>query len=942
MQEESQETSYDIQKLLCIYEKGGSASEESENQILLLLKTVKTDFNHLHSESGWGLIHYAAYFDHTKILNFLLQVKDIKADLVNLEKNSALHLLVKNIDCLKWFLSKNLCDKELLGIKNIDGKTAIHLAIKENQLEAVNILIFFFKSIYRDLAQFKLIDEINDGVDEKILECLKKNEVVLPYSFVWEEKYGHQAFFLKWKEEIEQLCTFAEKGNIQEIENLLKTSGISLNSYNSQGCLIIGCAISAKQIKTYQYLLSLGVRVYPESGISNLLVLTNMKKEFLHDLKFFNKDEETIKEIFNCTISINSSNHNTPCYAIYNKLYGNDSIALYNAYYNKKYLLPILKILSYIENLKIYYDPGSKNTAHVEESSSVGTRGVTSFKKREIYLTGDHEENKILGTAIHEFTHMICEFIWGNDYNPYLNKKPSETYLKIVSNIREKYQSNKLDTSDNKIRYDDILSHVFEMYENEKHHPSELIVRVPHIIAERGAYEGIKILQKQAPELLEFYENYFLKECQIFIENHEKKHEENLTKNNKRILKSEILDKEIEEASKESKPFLFIKKGEMLFEIEEYEAALEAFKEAEKFDTDDSVKLYIEFYISQIENLKFNEADKNTGIELSITSNDPEVRLFSYYLKAQALFNSGKYLSAIAMLNLVNVKEDILNLSSEKYNGIKASILLIKGDSNLKLERIIAALGCYSEAKKIECDFSISEKINEKYNEAAQVLGASYLPEKQTISNSNPHIAPQSDKPNISKKTSSSCEPITRTTSEKEQELKIKEQELKEREEKVKMKEQELEEREKKLKLKEQESELMLNKKEKTSLTQYGMFVPKIDVPKCEKDELIRKLREKIFNYMVKINISLNKDGLTIQLLDSNTIGKETVEKFFSNLSENYKSSQYDSSIFIISNHEEIKEFVNIYLEGNFDLLCKQENLNVNDIDQKMENCCIM
>ncbi len=64
-----------------------------------------------------------------------METKDINGD-------TFLHLSVKidNIELVKYFISKNVN----LNIKNKDGNTPLHLAVKRRTKSEVNIIFYFF------------------------------------------------------------------------------------------------------------------------------------------------------------------------------------------------------------------------------------------------------------------------------------------------------------------------------------------------------------------------------------------------------------------------------------------------------------------------------------------------------------------------------------------------------------------------------------------------------------------------------------------------------------------------------------------------------------------------------------------------------------------------------------------------------------------------------
>ncbi len=83
------------------------------------------------------------------------------------------------------------------------------------------------------------------------------------------------------------------------------------------------------------------------------------------------------------------------------------------------------------------------------------------------------------------------QVVYDNDCNPYIDDNAE-------------YQSLKANLSDRRGALHDILKRVFTKYDT-KDHDSELIMRVPHLIAQLGI-RGEEILASQAPDLLSFYQ----------------------------------------------------------------------------------------------------------------------------------------------------------------------------------------------------------------------------------------------------------------------------------------------------------------------------------------------------------------------------------------------------------------------------------------------------
>jgi hypothetical protein len=195
---------------------------------------------------------------------------------------------------------------------------------------------------------------------------------------------------------------------------------------------------------------------------------------------------------------------------LYSQLYGlenNETSSL-----NLKYLKPILDVLM-VSDVGIVYDPERLSIDILKPEYSANTFGECDTSTYKIHIGGkisdnSLDNNKILGTTIHEFTHLVCEIVWANKANPYATNDEDieREFQDILKQIKTRFM--------NEERFDEIIERVFKVYINKREYQqaSELIVRVPHIIAQYGN-EGLKILKEQVPTLLEFYETKFLPYC---------------------------------------------------------------------------------------------------------------------------------------------------------------------------------------------------------------------------------------------------------------------------------------------------------------------------------------------------------------------------------------------------------------------------------------------
>ncbi|XP_076378037.1 uncharacterized protein LOC117229504 [Megalopta genalis] len=185
----------------------------------------------------------------------------------------------------------------------------------------------------------------------------------------------------------------------------------------------------------------------------------------------------------------------------------------------------ILKVIQYIDYLDIVFDFDNENIKDINPTASEGTKGTTDYKDGRIYLAAKIEENKLLGTLAHELTHLAMYILYKNDCNPYnLQNNEKQAFETTTANIKDYTKDIIKEIHSNT---DDspfiTLARAFTYPEDEQH--SELIVRIPHILA-RYHDEGRRWLlntNKEIKSLFEYYTDQakggIAYRCKEFIEN---------------------------------------------------------------------------------------------------------------------------------------------------------------------------------------------------------------------------------------------------------------------------------------------------------------------------------------------------------------------------------------------------------------------------------------
>jgi hypothetical protein len=167
----------------------------------------------------------------------------------------------------------------------------------------------------------------------------------------------------------------------------------------------------------------------------------------------------------------------------------------------------VLKVVEQSERTEIIFDFNRDSIIDLDPTQSSNTRGACDYRAGCIYV-GAKEQSELLGTLAHELTHLAMQVCYDNECNPYeeSDKQKKSDFEKIV-----------LHYCDMK-GVDLILEWVFTVY-GESAWPSELIVRVPHLLAYYSGEQGKQLLTQQASGLFDFYEQQTQEDLRSFIKN---------------------------------------------------------------------------------------------------------------------------------------------------------------------------------------------------------------------------------------------------------------------------------------------------------------------------------------------------------------------------------------------------------------------------------------
>lgn len=481
-------------------------------------------------DDHWYAIEYAVALNDFISVKYLIDHKcDFKLNFVGNADDTILHNAIRcdeqnNGEILKYILKHDDIKKDI----NKCGVPLVFFSAKLNKAKHIQILFEHGAELIKKNDKLPIEIALENKAWESALELLKlgssfpvikfstAENLVQYYDKVGENGVGSEScdFYrvsldldvkerealLEYIKKIYAFESFILNGNINAInqaltEGLLKPTFIGHE--NKSATLL---AIESKKFDIYALLKS--------NGFS---LLDNERADFL-----LNDDEKIIiiNEIAKYTLPDENSSQfyllSRSRVIPYNAKNFDAIKKIYSQLSEIKEVRQILEVLAYSHTIsKIVFDFGSNNVQDIHKGDTAA--GVCNYIKAEIYIGAKvDEQEELLGTVAHELTHQAMQIIFNNHCNPYYEENCQALKLnKIIENIKDKIK-------EKKINIDVIISRVFNYYYT--YYPSEIIVRVPHMLAKYGSEKGNRLLFEQTPELLAFYNNYVVIECDKFIQ----------------------------------------------------------------------------------------------------------------------------------------------------------------------------------------------------------------------------------------------------------------------------------------------------------------------------------------------------------------------------------------------------------------------------------------
>ena len=193
----------------------------------------------------------------------------------------------------------------------------------------------------------------------------------------------------------------------------------------------------------------------------------------------------------------------------------------------------ILKVVAASRDFKIIFDFHRQSIQHLDPTSSQFTRGVY-HTSRHIYIAAQQMLNpdtvhEIYGTMAHELCHYALHLVYHNDCRPYYDDESDVitqfTRIALLCKLRHDKEP--------------LIACVYNIYSNELQH-AELIVRVPHMIAEYSNNpEKLQEIRQIFPELFQFAENITAVDMENSLMDIEVQAEDEIKKFSHRVKKQE-------------------------------------------------------------------------------------------------------------------------------------------------------------------------------------------------------------------------------------------------------------------------------------------------------------------------------------------------------------------------------------------------------------------
>ncbi|GAB6023007.1 hypothetical protein CHUAL_007098 [Chamberlinius hualienensis] len=307
------------------------------------------------------------------------------------------------------------------------------------------------------------------------------------------------AEFVKSRNKLHEMIKSGNEDCLAYIETLEKST-LYLNSKNDSALL---SAIDNRQFKIYAALTSKGLKFKDKTELTVMNELSSAEKEQLKTT--IDKLSQKPKDSAILYLLSKSMKSKGPM--------DETSRRQIKGYYKELLTIDTVDILfSVIENcdyLNIIYDFENGHVCGMNPTVSGNIKGLTCYTEGRIYIGAKRDITRLLGTIVHELTHLAMQIVYENDCNPF--STTDDKQRSIIERISLDF-SKKWDNND--LKMDQIWEGVF--LDENNYWSRELIARVPQMLAIH--FDGKHQLNEQAKDLYEFYLNYVIPQCKTFVD----------------------------------------------------------------------------------------------------------------------------------------------------------------------------------------------------------------------------------------------------------------------------------------------------------------------------------------------------------------------------------------------------------------------------------------
>lgn len=472
---------------------------------LLRMKILKTE---VHQATLLSARHDALCLRFLQLFQPQTYAKSLTLITNSMATNGAQNLLAL-LDLPFTFLEKKDDLNRSILRKDFQKYDFLTVAVEKNNIEALSVLLKLSLPCDADTTPSDLAWQLQHL---KCLTQLISSDFPFPKVFqVQNLNPNHENL------ELRRICyerisfhAAITLGSFEVVKDFLKNNHQLKFAFDLQNNSALVAALKAKQFGIFSYLQSSGYRSKTCENVDGLIAksLSDSERSKIRDenRKYFVAfdDSHVINLLGKSKLGFTSKDREA-CFTAIREMFEE----LNGIFYIK----PILQAVQYCDKLEIVFDFNKEHVAVMDPTKSKHTKGTTYPGLGCIYVAAKyHRKNfsSIVGTLVHEITHLVMQLIFQNDCKPYSeNDTASRNHFYNIT-LTLKHHVEKFFSST-----DLTISSVFFSYPKEIFH-AELIVRVPQLFAlyKNNESKLFEIKNSYCHHLFEFYSDFVLPKIQ--------------------------------------------------------------------------------------------------------------------------------------------------------------------------------------------------------------------------------------------------------------------------------------------------------------------------------------------------------------------------------------------------------------------------------------------